>query len=81
MNDFSTLKQRGTIPYFTAFIGMAFLRVKRKDPEHAELFAKIIDSLYAVIMRVVTLILRITPYGILAIITKVAATRNYEAIM
>jgi uncharacterized protein len=57
---------------FAAFIGMAFLGVKRKDPEHAELFAKIIDSLYAVIMRVVTLILRLTPYGILAIITKVA---------
>jgi L-cystine uptake protein TcyP (sodium:dicarboxylate symporter family) len=66
---------------FAAFIGMAFLGVKRKDPLHAELFAKIIDSLYAVIMRVVTLILRLTPYGILAIITKVAATSNYEAIM
>lgn len=66
---------------FAAFIGMAFLGVKRKDPDHAELFAKIIDSLYAVIMRVVTLILRLTPYGILAIITKVAATSNYEAIM
>jgi uncharacterized protein len=66
---------------FAAFIGLAFLGVKRKDPEHAELFAKIIDSLYAVIMRVVTLILRLTPYGILAIITKVAATSNYEAIM
>lgn len=66
---------------FAAFIGMAFLGVKRKDSDHAELFAKIIDSLYAVIMRVVTLILRLTPYGILAIITKVAATSNYEAIM
>jgi uncharacterized protein len=66
---------------FAAFIGVAFLGVKRKDPEHAELFAKIIDSLYAVIMRVVTLILRLTPYGILAIITKVAATSNYDAIL
>jgi uncharacterized protein len=66
---------------FAAFIGIAFLGVKRKDPEHAELFAKIIDSLYAVIMRVVTLILRLTPYGILAIITKVAATSNYDAIV
>lgn len=66
---------------FAAFIGIAYLGVKRKDPEHAELFAKIIDSLYAVIMRVVTLILRLTPYGILAIITKVAATSNYDAIV
>jgi uncharacterized protein len=66
---------------FAAFIGIAFLGVKRKDPEHAEVFAKLIDSLYAVIMRVVTLILRLTPYGILAIITKVAATSNYDAIL
>jgi uncharacterized protein len=66
---------------FAAFIGVAYLGVKRKDPEHAELFAKIIDSLYAVTMRIVTLILRLTPYGILAIITKVAATSNYDAIV
>ncbi|MDR7078552.1 L-cystine uptake protein TcyP (sodium:dicarboxylate symporter family) [Neobacillus niacini] len=66
---------------FAAFIGIAYLGVKRKDPEHAELFGKIIDSLYAVIMRVVTMILRLTPYGILAIITKVAATSNYDAIL
>jgi uncharacterized protein len=66
---------------FAAFIGIAYLGVKRKEPEHAELFAKIIDSLYAVIMRIVTLILRLTPYGILAIITKVAATSNYDAIV
>jgi L-cystine uptake protein TcyP (sodium:dicarboxylate symporter family) len=66
---------------FAAFIGIAFLGVKRKEPEHAELFAKIIDTLYAITMRVVTLILRLTPYGILAIITKIAATSDYEAIM
>jgi L-cystine uptake protein TcyP (sodium:dicarboxylate symporter family) len=66
---------------FAAFVGIAYLGVKRKDPEHAEFFAKIIDTLYAVIMRVVTLILRLTPYGILAIITKVAATSDYDAIV
>lgn len=65
---------------FAAFIGIAYLGVKRKDPEHGEFFAKIIETLYAVIMRVVTLILRLTPYGILAIITKVTATSDYDAI-
>ncbi|AZU60381.1 L-cystine transporter [Neobacillus mesonae] len=66
---------------FAAFIGMAYLGVKRKDPEHADFFAKIIDTLYSIIMRVVTLILRLTPYGILAIITRVTATSDYEAIL
>jgi uncharacterized protein len=66
---------------FAAIIGMAYLGVKRKEPEHAELFAKIIDTVYSVVMRVVTLILRLTPYGILAIITRVAATSDYGAIV
>lgn len=65
---------------FAAFIGIAFLGVRRKEPEHAQLFAKIIDAFYSVIMRVVTLILRITPYGVLAIMTRVTATSDYEAI-
>ena len=66
---------------FAAFIGIAFLGVKRKQPEQAELFAKIIDSLYTITMRIVTLILRLTPYGILALMTKVAATSDYDAIV
>jgi uncharacterized protein len=66
---------------FAAFLGIAFLGIKRKEPEQAEFFAKIIDTLYTVIMRVVTLILRLTPYGILAIMAKVAATSNYEAVV
>jgi len=66
---------------FAAFVGIAYLGVKRKDPEHAEFFSKIIDTLYSITMRVVTLILRLTPYGILAIITKVAATSDYDAIV
>jgi L-cystine uptake protein TcyP (sodium:dicarboxylate symporter family) len=57
------------------------LGVKRKDTEHADFFTKIIDTLYVLIMRVLTLILRLTLYGILAIITKVAAPINYEAIV
>lgn len=66
---------------FAAFIGVAYLGIKRKEPEHAETFAKIIDAVYSVVMRVVTLILRLTPYGVLALITKVAATSNFTAIM
>lgn len=65
---------------FAAFIGMAYLGVRRKEPEHGEFFAKIIDTFYAIIMRIVTLVLRLTPFGILALITKVTATSDYVAI-
>ncbi|MGM7722809.1 L-cystine transporter [uncultured Metabacillus sp.] len=66
---------------FASIVGMAYLGVKRKEPEHGEFFAKIIDTLYTMTMRIVTLILRLTPYGILAIITKVTATSDYAAIV
>lgn len=65
---------------FASFIGMAYLGVKRKKPEEADLFAKIINALYAITMRIVTLILRLTPYGVLALMTKVTATSDYAAI-
>lgn len=65
---------------FSAFLGMAYIGVKRKKPDQAELFAKITDSLYTIIMRVVTLILRLTPYGVLALMTKIAATSDLIAI-
>ena len=65
---------------FSAFLGMAYIGVKRKKPDQAELFAKITDSLYTMIMRVVTLILRLTPYGVLALMTKIAATSDLMAI-
>ncbi|MFC0611045.1 L-cystine transporter [Scopulibacillus daqui] len=65
---------------FSAILGIAFLGVKRKEPEHAELFSKIVDALYAIVMRVVTLILRLTPFGVLALITKVGATSDLSAI-
>lgn len=65
---------------FAAIVGMAYLGVTRKEPEQGEFFAKIIDTFYSIIMRVVTLILRLTPYGVLALMTKVTATSDYGAI-
>ncbi|CAN7145782.1 L-cystine transporter [Peribacillus frigoritolerans] len=70
-----------SVVIFAAFLGIAYLGVKRKQPEHAEFFAKIVDTFHSIIMRVVTLILRLTPYGILAIMTKTVATSDLDAIL
>jgi uncharacterized protein len=81
--DFTGARPTSTIAVviFAAFIGLAFLGVRRKNPEHAELFSRIVDAFYSIIMRVVTLILRLTPYGVLALMTRVTATSDYAAIM
>ncbi|WP_338778053.1 L-cystine transporter [Metabacillus sp. FJAT-52054] len=66
---------------FAAFIGIAFLGVKRKQPEQAEMFSKIVDAVYAIVMRIVTLILRLTPYGVLAIMTSTVALSDFDSIL
>jgi len=69
-----------SVVIFAAILGIAFLGVRRKEPVYAEKFADIVETFYKLIMRVVTLILRLTPYGVLALMTKVTATSDYQAI-
>lgn len=69
-----------SVVIFAAILGIAYLGVRRKTPEQAEVFAKIVDAFYSIIMRVVTLILRLTPYGVLAIMTKTVALSDFSAI-
>ncbi|WP_458125789.1 L-cystine transporter [Paenibacillus sp. Z3-2] len=66
---------------FSAFIGVAVLGLDRKKPQQAETFRGMVNAVYAVVMRIVTLVLRLTPYGILALITKVTATTNPDEIL
>ncbi|EEL49360.1 L-cystine transporter [Bacillus cereus] len=70
-----------SVVIFAAFIGIAFIGVKRKYPEQAELFKKMLDAVYAIVMRMVTLILRLTPYGVLALMTKTVAGSDVSAIL
>ncbi|WP_442874239.1 L-cystine transporter [Cytobacillus sp. NCCP-133] len=81
--DFTGARPASTISVviFAAFLGIAYVGVRRKTPEQAELFAKIVDAFYAIIMRVVTLILRLTPYGVLAIMTKTVAMSDFNSIL
>lgn len=80
--DFTGARSTSTIAVviFAAFIGIAYLGVRRRNADQAASFANIVDTFYTIIMRIVTLILRLTPYGILAIMTRVTATSDYGAI-
>ncbi|MCK8688642.1 cation:dicarboxylase symporter family transporter, partial [Pseudomonas umsongensis] len=80
--DFTGQRATSTIAVviFAAFIGFAFLRVLRKQPEQGNLLKRGIDAVYALVMAIVTFVLRLTPYGILAIMTKTIATSDFAAI-
>ncbi|WP_165172969.1 MULTISPECIES: L-cystine transporter [unclassified Adlercreutzia] len=70
---------------FAAFLGVAYLKLRGLDTEdsnrQADFFANFIDALYGIVMRVVRIVIGLTPYGVLALIAKVLATSDYVAIL
>ena len=65
---------------FAIFVGFAYLRVARKQPESGSLLKRGIDAIYALVMSIVTFVLRLTPYGIIAIMASTIATSDFQAI-
>ena len=80
--DFTGQRTTSTIAVviFAAFVGFAFLRVMRKQPESGHLLKRGIDAVYNIVMAIVTFVLRLTPYGILAIMANTIATSDFGAI-
>ncbi|WP_445436142.1 L-cystine transporter [Candidatus Borreliella tachyglossi] len=66
---------------FSALIGIAALRVARKKPESIEFFKQIVSTGQDLISGVLILILKLTPYAILTMITKILATSDASSII
>jgi len=80
--DFTGARRTSTIAVviFSAFVGLAYLGLKRRDEQAAETFAKLVDALYGVVMGIVRIVIRLTPYGVMAVMARVAATSDYQSI-
>lgn len=80
--DFTEQRATSTIAVviFASFIGFAYLRVARKQPDHGELLKSAIDAIYSLVMAIVTFVLRLTPYGVLAIMANTLSTSDFGAI-
>lgn len=66
---------------FSMIVGVAVLGVRRKNPEQAATFTKMVNAVYTVVMRIVTLIIRIAPFGILALMANTVASTNFAGIL
>ncbi|WP_018933497.1 L-cystine transporter [Gracilibacillus lacisalsi] len=66
---------------FSILVGVAVLGVRRKQPEQAEKFVDIVNTFYTVIMRIVTIILRLAPFGILGLMANTVAQTNVAGII
>ncbi|MEI0530600.1 cation:dicarboxylase symporter family transporter [Brachyspira pilosicoli] len=83
-NPFSALAGGGGSPtlsvvFFSAFVGMAALGIKKKKPEIFDFFRKIMFSLHEIVMRIVSMVMKLTPYGVLALMAKFMATSDLKA--
>lgn len=66
---------------FSAIVGIAYLKLRDKDSGQASFFKQLIDSLYGIVMRIVSMVLGLAPYGVMALIAHVMATSDYNAIL
>jgi len=85
-NPFYSMTGQGSsatlsVVVFAAFIGLATIGIRKKQPDSAENFTKLIISLHDVVMRMVTMILKLTPYGVLALMTKIVSTSDFSEIV
>lgn len=85
-NPFYSMTGQGSnatlsVVFFAAFIGIAVIGVRNKKAESAEIFIKFLNSLNDIVMRMVTIILKLTPYGVLALMTKFVSTSNFGSIV
>ncbi|WP_158782903.1 L-cystine transporter [Pantoea sp. BAV 3049] len=70
-----------SVVIFAAFLGVAALHLLRDDKPKGERVLAAIDVLQAWVMKLVRLIMKLTPYGVLALMTKVVASSNVNDII
>ncbi|MEX2471134.1 MAG: L-cystine transporter [Gemmatimonadota bacterium] len=66
---------------FASLLGIAVLGLRRDDPELGARVVDGIEALQALVMRLVRMVIRLTPYGVLALMTRVVATSNVADIL
>jgi len=85
VNPFYALTGEGSnatlsVVFFATFVALATIGIKRTKPESAERFIKFIETLHDLVMRMVAMIMRFTPYGVLALMTSIISTSNFSEI-
>ncbi|KLU14560.1 MULTISPECIES: L-cystine transporter [Xenorhabdus] len=69
-----------SVVIFATFLGIAALQMLKDDHEHGKLALVAIDTMQAWAMKLVRLVMRLTPYGVMALMTKVVASSNIHDI-
>ncbi|XP_039275922.1 L-cystine transporter TcyP-like [Nilaparvata lugens] len=70
-----------SVVIFATFLGVASLQLLKDDKPKGERVLVAIDTLQAWVMKLVRLVMKLTPYGVLALMTKVVAGSNIHDIV
>jgi L-cystine uptake protein TcyP (sodium:dicarboxylate symporter family) len=65
---------------FSIFIGISATGIAAKKPEVFTSFNQFINVAHVIVMRMVTLVLRLTPFGVFALMTQVVAGSSLDSI-
>ena len=66
---------------FAALLGLAVLSIRRDKPELGDRILQGIDTFQQLILRLVRIVIRLTPYGVLALMVRVVATSNVNDVI
>ncbi|ULR29291.1 L-cystine transporter [Dickeya fangzhongdai] len=70
-----------SVVIFAAFLGVAALHLLKDDAVKGERVLTAIDTLQSWVMKLVRLVMRLTPYGVMALMTKMVASSNLQDIL
>lgn len=66
---------------FSIFVGVSATGIAVKKPEIFESFSHFVKVAHVIVMRMVTLVLRLTPYGVFALMTQVVSESSIADIL
>jgi L-cystine uptake protein TcyP (sodium:dicarboxylate symporter family) len=66
---------------FSIFIGVSATGIAAKQPDLFASFSHFVKVAHAVVMRMVTLVLRLTPFGVFALMAQVVASSSIDSIV
>lgn len=82
-NLFEALTGNFAIPVvlIAAIVGFAILSIKKENPQLGEKFIGGVDGANELVMTITDFIIGFTPYGVLALIGKIASTKDFGSVV
>ena len=82
-NIFDALTTNSALPvvFIAALLGMAFLAIRKDNEALGARIIKGVDSANEIVMTLTDFVIKLTPYGVLALITRVTATSDFASVL